>query len=211
MVVFLGLNGVLAKTSTAIEVMPASLESVKTLLSYKEIDLWIISTLSEDEESWVRRHFPELGEKIINLATNEMKVDVLIDVENRLEGFSGRFLKFDSRNPNFSWGNIIKEVKTLLKNSRELTLKTGWYSGVELINSSKVKIKKIILERFSHEFTDEGPIHLSEDLDVYENIESGESILLSETSMFKTESVSIEYCEWEDGEIIEDLYLSIKC
>lgn len=209
MIIYLGFNGVLGKRGNEFEVMPSALESVKFLQSYKEIEIKIVATLSKDEMLWIKNHFPGLEVSTFEPAKKiKMNGDVLIDVENHQEVFGGKFISFDPRNPHFSWKNAIKEVKKDLKNNRELILKADWFKGVELINNSKVRIKKIVLDNSSYEFTDEGPIVIEGDSIVCENVEPGESILISKTSMYKHESVTVSYCEWEDGQFIENLYIT---
>jgi 5'(3')-deoxyribonucleotidase len=239
MIVYLDMDGVLANIHekighhTSYDVTPpeilepefylslnpfkASLAAVKELLSFKEIDLYIATKIpnanplaATEKLKWVARYFPELkGRVFITPDKTKLIGDVLIDDDERWSEFSGEFFRFDPRNPNHSWKRALELVKSKLKNSRSLSLSSGWMSPVRLHNLSQTKIKVIRVAPFSYEFTDEGPwtsSHAKGSLE-FRDIEPDHCVEIYESTMSKHECVRVEYCEWEDGEVMQNFDL----
>jgi hypothetical protein len=209
MLIFFDIEGCLRREG---EVTPSALEALTCLLTYREIKLSPLFSDSTDL-AWMETHFPQipLSSAINSLPLDAESSDVLITTKiiNRSQ-LKGRFIHFDIRNPRSSWKKALQEIKGLLNNSRELSLYSVGLGPVVLINNTRVMIKELKLNSFSYEFVSEGSVHRAGEGRIFRNIQPGESITVKEHALFKHEGVFINYCQWADGERIEEVTLEAE-
>ena len=198
-----------------LEVMPHAKERVAELMSHPEIDLWVATKLPKlnpyaatEKLLWVAKHFPALENKVFITPDKTFLIgDILIDDDDRWDNFKGLFLKFDPVNPFVAWNKIIYYVKDKMKNSRELLILHGGMGPVNIKNNANTKIRKMIIQSYMAATLDDDAVSTSSDDLVFENIPAYGKVNIVEHSGWDREMACVKYCEWEDGQIVENVEL----
>ena len=198
-----------------LEVMPHAKERVAELMSHPEIDLWVATKLPKlnphaatEKLLWVAKHFRALENKVFITPDKTFLIgDILIDDDDRWDNFKGLFLKFDPVNPFVAWNKVIYYVKDKMKNSRELLILHGGMGPVGIQNNTNTMIRKLIVQSYTFATQDDDVIHQSSDDLVFEKVPANGYVTVVEHSGYDHEMARVKYCEWEDGQIVENVEL----
>ena len=199
-----------------LEVMPAAIKSIETLLSINEVDLWIATKIpkcnifaASEKLEWVAKHFPALKDRVIIIPDKTLLIgDFLIDDDCRWEGFSGKFLEFNSRNPNYCWGKLLEQIKDGLDNNLRVEVRINWDLGEVVVqNNSTVEITELRHSGYLMQTSYDGDLmHASYSDNVIRNLRPGESTALKQINIpEKGEVFILENIKFSDGQIIERL------